>query len=122
MKDSSLLKLVKEYLQQIHHSPPHCICPAIRLADNRRIFNGDAEHKREKQHQRLRWWIASMLPTGEWVRLDHWLAQQGHIPKALFVSEMYDDQTLIRLKATRLAWLDWMIAECEKAEAQEELS
>lgn len=60
--------------------------------------------------ERLRRWIYSQL--GGHVYLYSWVVER--MPEVANLSLM---ERRIKLQETRLAWLDWMIAECEKAEA-----
>lgn len=51
------------------------------------------------------------------VSLETWLyARTDHVMAKEVRYGCWQKSTLQSLKATRLAWLDWMIAECEKDE------
>lgn len=112
MKDGEVLHKVRAYIANNDASCHLMICPSIFRHYNGRHLGSRA------QRNRLTNWITSML-CGERC-LENWLyVRTDHITGKEVRYGRWRKSTLQNLKATRLAWLDWMIAECEKAEASE---
>lgn len=100
MKDSELLKQVKN---MIASGSEVYICVAILRSSGS-----------PSQKSNLKEWIRVML-NGHYT-LESWMRfnLKNHNTIARNMSdEEYDE----KLKVTRLAWLDWMIKQCQKAEA-----
>ena len=99
MKDSEILKQAR---RRVAACECEFICHAL-----------IAEETRETRDQcrALREWISSMLE--DCCALEYWLKCSLPEPKLTF-SDINADPA--KLRNTRLAWLDWMIAYCEAEE------
>lgn len=112
MKDSDILKQAKLEL-------PKCsgICGAISKAVETLYpeRNPSRPEARERASS-LKNWIRSMLKGHCW--LSGWLDYYKHTTKddPFYGSITYWE----KMRATRQAWLDWMIEQCEKAEQDAE--
>ena len=94
MKDSEILRDVRFRIW----SGTYYICWAL----------NDTKLGSHKQRSSLKEWVVWMLQGEQ--SLNSWLQKHKSIPI---------DVSASRIKATRLAWLDWMIAYCEKEEAEQ---
>lgn len=93
MKDSTILKKAKKYIK---NGRSFYVCHAVCLAQSGgRVSAGKCP---------LTQWIQSMLGTH--YTYHGWLLERGH------------DTSFQSVKAGQLAWLDWMIAYCEKEETK----
>lgn len=94
-KDSEILKAARERIKSRRDS---LICFAL----------SDCGEGTHSQRERLKGWVRVQLGSfslySAWVRAHHFVKW----------GEMYKHPDAFR--AGRLAWLDWMIAECEKKE------
>lgn len=96
VKDSDILKAARK---NIAEGESILICSAI----------DDCAFAPYSQRESLRMWIESMLGNCE--TYGTWLRENR--PKTWEEERIKPDG----FRPGRLAWLDWMIAECEKAEA-----
>lgn len=94
MKDSDVLREVRRDIE----SGTKFICWAIRASSGTK-----------KQRDALIAWVETML--GHHTHYGSWLMEK--LPEFTFTDD-YEQIT----KKGRLAWLDWMIAYCEKEEAE----
>lgn len=102
MKDSEILKAAKGLIESGKHV---FICFALdQVADD----YADASHR---SVQGLLRWVGALLGTSE--SLDDWLHDRYNTWRG-------DDDVdyFKRTRITRLAWLDWMIAQCEEQEKE----
>lgn len=105
MKDSEALRKAKTWLE-LQPATIECgVCRAINVATGS-VTNIQAV--------RLKRWIVEMIGFNN-TYLSSWLVVNGHATGIDFGGHFHSENRH-KLKATRLAWLDWMIAECEKAE------
>lgn len=107
MKDSELLRKSRHLIATKEHN---AICASISYA---------AGTPNTPQARSLQVWIQSML--GNHSYLNSWLEENGYIIRKRDYNELgyATPETYDKLRATRLAWLDWMIEQCEIAEAKE---
>jgi len=66
----------------------------------------------EATSNRLQAWIKSMLG---YTTLETWLRVHCHASEYEVNNCIYDPELKEKIRNTRLAWLDWMISECEKS-------
>lgn len=101
MKDSTLLKAIR--LHVLGRDPCINISSAIeRPVNNRRLG-------KFAQRSQLRHWVDCML--GDCFDLHSWLQKHGHVT-SIYMSPL----ELARFGATNVAWIDWMISQCEAEE------
>lgn len=108
MKDSELLRKAREVVS-IKSNYRSGICSAISIA---------AGTWKTPQVKSLKDWIQEMLGKDAFLNL--WLERNGYITESDYDDSWdYTLETWLKIQATRLAWLDWMIEQCEIAEAKE---
>lgn len=95
MKDSELLGVAKKRIQD---GKNRCICYAL--------VDAEPNQREHLQLDALLEWIDKML--GEFAYYEDWYFRK-------FKTRISE----IDAKKARLAWLDWMIAYCEKEEAEQ---
>jgi hypothetical protein len=104
-KDSDFLKEVRRRIEQ---DKDNALCVAI---------SNTSRHYNIKRHNKLIAWIEKML--GNYFYYSHWLkANHPDFYREQYRKWQMSDRRSSPWKEGRLAWLDWMIAECEKEEAQ----
>lgn len=96
MKDSEVLRKVKKVIKSREQD---YICHAIAQVAG--------EHT--TQYNSLKAWVLHMLDGS--ISYGGWLSRKHE--------QIYDRMTWKQQQEGRLQWLDWMITECEKAEANE---
>lgn len=119
MKTSEILIKAKRVVERSDMSPHKGICSAIHSVCGHLMPYSGAGRNTSKS---LQVWVRSMMRSHrENAYLFGWLVDNGHMTTyqraCLFEDSAEGDALRAKLKATRLAWLDWMIAECEKAES-----
>lgn len=108
MKDSELLRKAKRMMELSPANHVDGVCAFIELAAGTICSD---------QVRNLKRWIITMLGGRAWLR--SWLLENGHMTMLEWdLIRDGDAEAQAKLKQTRLNWLDWMIAECEKAEAE----
>lgn len=103
MKDSEFLRRARELLAKTECGHNSGLCMAIRAI---RVTHETATT--EKQMKSLLEWVEVSLEGRLWVQC--WLLSK------IGPKRYWAEFSLEKLRETRLAWLDWMIMECEKNE------
>jgi hypothetical protein len=100
--DLQVLNAAREHIEFCRY---RFVCNAIEKASIQ-LTGSDASS------DRLRAWIQSML--GHSQSLESWLRKNGHASKKDVNASFVDPVLKGKIRATRTAWLDWMISECER--------
>lgn len=105
VKDATIIKLLRLIREQIAGGGTVYVCIA---ADEVAVYHkGFKEARNYVQH-----WVDSMLGKDN-ATLEHWLINDNHVVRGKGLNGHWDINNP-KSRTTRLAWVDWMIAEVER--------
>ncbi|CAB4163661.1 hypothetical protein UFOVP814_46 [uncultured Caudovirales phage] len=107
VSDADILRTAKRVLIDRPADFGFGVCAALKVAGE--VHDSANNSRVLLQRQSLKEWVDSMMGRIAWLRF--WLIDRG-----VMVGDTQAHRE--KLKATRLAWLDWMIQQCELEESK----